>query len=122
MDQISLMPSTAGVLTGTPKVAGALWPYRFVTHTLKALLNAYPTFSLDTHTPVLNVSAISNGTSNQANFEVTTTRGIIKTRHVVYAANAWIPHLVPGLDGKISGRRLSMSAQLGGAGLPVRET
>ncbi|KAF2183682.1 FAD/NAD(P)-binding domain-containing protein [Zopfia rhizophila CBS 207.26] len=115
--KISLLPQASGILTGTPKIAGALWPYRFVTHTLKALLDKYPTFSLDTHTPALNISSIDDR-SGRTNFEVATPRGIIKTRHIVHAANAWIPHHVPGLDGKISGGRLHMSAQLGGAGLP----
>lgn len=103
------------MITGSPKVAGAIWPYRFITHTLKSLLQKHPSFSLDTNTPVLNVSSIDTG---NATFEVTTSRGKIQARHVIHAANAWIPHLVPGLETKISGGRLHMSAQVGGAGIP----
>lgn len=111
------MPKVTGIMTGTPKMAGAIWPYRFVTHALKSLLETYPTFSLDTNTAALNVSAIS-GTSSTSNYEVLTTRGKIQTKHVVYASNAWTPHFVPGLRGAIRGGRLHMSAQLGGSGLP----
>ncbi|POS76610.1 hypothetical protein DHEL01_v204999 [Diaporthe helianthi] len=114
---ISLMPEVRGIMTGTPKMAGAIWPYRFVTHALKSLLDTYPSFSLDTNTTALNVTAISN-TSSPSNYEVLTTRGKIQTKHVVYASNAWTPHFVPGLQGAIRGIRLHMSAQLGGSGLP----
>lgn len=98
-------------------MAGAIWPYRFVTHSLKALLDTYPTFSLDTNTAALNVTALSSSSAT-SNYEVLTTRGTIQTKHVVYASNAWTPHFVPGLRGSIRGGRLHMSAQLGGAGLP----
>ncbi|KAF9880305.1 putative FAD dependent oxidoreductase [Colletotrichum karsti] len=114
---ISLLTETVGILTGTPKVAGAIWPYRFITHALKALLDDYPSFSLDTSTAALNVSSIVD-TSSKFNFEVTTSRGKILAKNVVYATNAWTPHFVPGLRGVIQGGRLHMSAQLGGSGLP----
>ncbi|KAL2882583.1 hypothetical protein SGCOL_001785 [Colletotrichum sp. CLE4] len=52
------------------------------------------------------------------NFEVRTSRGSIRTKYMVYATNAWTPHLVPGLQGAIRGGRLHMSSQLGGSGLP----
>ncbi|PVH72026.1 nucleotide-binding domain-containing protein [Cadophora sp. DSE1049] len=115
--QTLLLPTTSGAFTGSPKIAGAIWPYRFITHTLKALLDAYPSFSLDTNTAVTNVSTISDSSTSQV-YDVTTARGIVRTRHVVHAANAWIPHLVPGLRGKIHGNVLTMSAQLGGQGTP----
>ncbi|KAF5003257.1 hypothetical protein FDECE_10157 [Fusarium decemcellulare] len=115
--EISLLAETVGILTGTPQIAGAIWPYRFVTHALKMLLDDFPTFSLDTSTPAYNVTAI-NDTSVPFNYEVTTPRGVILTNNVVYASNAWTPHFVPGLGGFMSGGRLHMSAQIGGAGLP----
>ncbi|KAJ0328453.1 hypothetical protein COL922a_013207 [Colletotrichum nupharicola] len=113
---ISLLSETVGILTGTTKVAGAIWPYRFITHALKALLNDYPGFSLDTNTAAMNVS--SSIGSSDFGYEVTTSRGKILAKHVVYATNAWTPHFVPGLQGLIRGGRLHMSAQLGGSGLP----
>uniref|UniRef100_L2G5B9 FAD dependent oxidoreductase, putative n=2 Tax=Colletotrichum fructicola (strain Nara gc5) TaxID=1213859 RepID=L2G5B9_COLFN len=113
---ISLLSETVGILTGTPKVAGAIWPYRFITHALKSLLNDYPGFSLDTNTAAVGVSSYV-GSSN-FNYEVTTNRGKILAKNVVYATNAWTPHFVPGLQGLIRRGRLHMSAQLGGSGLP----
>lgn len=114
---ISLLAETVGIITGTPKVAAAIWPYRFVTHALKMLLDRFPSFSLETSTPAYNVSVVSD-TSNHFNYEVTTSRGVILAKHVIYATNAWTPHFVPGLQKHILGRRLHMSAQVGGSGLP----
>lgn len=98
-------------------MAGAIWPYRFITHSLKSLLDTYPSFSLDTHTAALNVSSVTD-TSSPSNYEVATTRGSIKTKHVVYATSAWTPHFVTGLHGAMSGGRLPMSTQLDGSGHP----
>ncbi|KAG8157260.1 hypothetical protein KVR01_012968 [Diaporthe batatas] len=119
---ISLMPEVTGIMTGTAKMAAAIWPYRFVTHSLKSLLDTHPSFSLDTNTAALEVIAITS-TSDAAsppspNYEVLTARGTIQAKHVVHASNAWTPHLVPGLRGAIRGARLHMSAHLGGGGLP----
>ncbi|KAK1624152.1 FAD dependent oxidoreductase-domain-containing protein [Colletotrichum phormii] len=105
---ISLLPETVGILTGTPKMAGAIWPYRFITHALKSLLGIYPGFTLDTDTAALNISTTAEA-ADPFNFEVHTSRGSIRTKHVVYATNAWTPHLVPGLQGAIRGGRLHMS-------------
>ncbi|KAH0427997.1 FAD dependent oxidoreductase [Colletotrichum camelliae] len=113
---ISLLSETVGILTGTTKVAGAIWPYRFITHALKALLNDYPGFSLDTNTTAMDVS--SSVSSSDFGYEITTSRGKILAKHVVYATNTWTPHFVPGLQGLIRGGRLHMSAQLGGSDLP----
>ncbi|KAK8092501.1 hypothetical protein PG999_014700 [Apiospora kogelbergensis] len=114
--RVSLMPDAVGALTGTAKVAGAIWAYRFVTNGLKMLLDTYPdSLSLDTHTTATAVKAVKDSTRN---FEVATDRGTIRADHVVYATNAWSPHFVPVLGNALAGRLLSMSAQLGGAGLP----
>ncbi|KAK7928920.1 FAD dependent oxidoreductase-domain-containing protein [Apiospora marii] len=114
--RVSLMPGAVGALTGTARVAGAIWGYRFVTNGLKMLLDAYPeSLSLDTHTTATSVNALKNSTHN---FEVTTDRGTILANHVVYATNSWSPHFVPVLGNALQGSLLSMSAQLGGAGLP----
>ncbi|KAK7957354.1 uncharacterized protein PG986_006576 [Apiospora aurea] len=116
--RISMMPDAVGALTGTAKVAGAIWCYRFVTNSLKMLLDAYPeSLSLDTHTAATAVTAASSKNSTH-NFAVTTDRGTILANHVVYATNSWSPHFVPILGNALAGGLLSMSAQLGGAGLP----
>lgn len=117
LSQKTLMPDVVGMFAGNPgSMGGAMWPYRFVTQLQAALLEKYPSFSLDTHTPALN---ITQGTgSGEANFEVETPRGIIRTRHVVHAGGAWIPHLVPNLDGKLSQARWPMIAQAVGDKVP----
>ncbi|KAK8050848.1 FAD dependent oxidoreductase [Apiospora rasikravindrae] len=115
--RISLMPDAVGALTGTAKVAGAIWGYRFVTNSLKMLLDTYPkSLSLDTHTTATAVTATSKNSTH--NFAVTTDRGTILANHVVYATNSWSPHFVPMLGDALAGGLLSMSAHLGGAGLP----
>ena len=93
-----------------------MWPYRFVTHMQSALLKKYPSFSLDTHTPVLNVTSSSTG--NGTDFDVETLRGVIHARHVVHAENAWIPHLVRGLGTQITHAHWHMSAQAVGDKIP----
>lgn len=110
------MPEVVGIFAGTPKTGGAMWPYRFITHMQAALLKKYPNFSLDTHTPALNISH-STG-DGKANFEVETPRGIIKTRHVVHAEGGWVPHLVKKLEDKIGQARWHMSAQAVGDKIP----
>lgn len=104
LSQKTLMPDVVGMFAGNPgSMGGAMWPYRFVTQLQAALLEKYPSFSLDTQAPALN---ITQGTgSGEANFEVETPRGIIRTRHVVHAGGAGIPHLVPNLDGQLSQAR-----------------
>lgn len=70
------MPDVVGIFAGTPgNMGGAMWPYRFVTHLQAALLKKYPTFSLDTHTPALNITQCAG--PGRANFEAKTPRGII---------------------------------------------
>ncbi|KAK8079376.1 DAO-domain-containing protein [Apiospora hydei] len=118
--RISMMPDAVGALTGTAKVAGAIWGYRFVTNSLKMLLDAYPeSLSLDTHTTATAVTAASSDKNSTHNFAVTTDRGTILANHVVYATNSWSPHFVPILGNALAGGLLSMSAQLGGAGVSV---
>ncbi|KAL4915997.1 hypothetical protein BDW62DRAFT_203150 [Aspergillus aurantiobrunneus] len=73
----TLMPDVVGMFSGTPKTGGAIWAYRFVTHLQAALLRKDPSFSLDTHTPALNITA-----SSDSGYSVKTPRGTIRTRHI----------------------------------------
>jgi hypothetical protein len=41
-----MLTEAVGIITGTPEIAAAIWPYRFITHSLKMLLDKYPTFSI----------------------------------------------------------------------------
>ncbi|KXH57962.1 hypothetical protein CSAL01_02619 [Colletotrichum salicis] len=60
---------TIGSPTGTPQMAGAIWPYRFITHALKSLLGTYPGFTLDTNTAALNISTTAEA-ADPFNFEL----------------------------------------------------
>ncbi|KAF2629491.1 nucleotide-binding domain-containing protein [Macroventuria anomochaeta] len=112
----TLMPGVVGIAVQSVKSGGAMWPYRFVTNMQAALLKKYPSFSLDTHTPVLNIT--SNTSGGQSRFDVETSRGIIRTRHVVHAAGAWAPHLLRNLEKQITQARWHMGATAAGDRIP----
>ena len=96
--------------------AGALWPYRLVTSVWKKLLDEFPkSLSIETGTAVQSIS--NSGPSDQP-YEVSTSRGVIRTRHVVHATNAFASQLVPGLVGKITSMWSICSAQRPGTEFP----
>lgn len=83
----------------------------------KGLLGEFPkNLSIETATPV---SAISSEPSSDAPYTITTNRGVIRSRHVVHATNAFASHLVPGLRGKMTGLLAHMSAQRPGKKFPA---
>ncbi|RAL63344.1 hypothetical protein DID88_003768 [Monilinia fructigena] len=95
--------NAAGAVTG---IAGAMWPYKFVTGLLAHLRETFRSdFALETNT---GVSEIRPG---QDGFEVITPRGTIKAKHVIHCTNAHIGHLVPGIKGCIFPIIGQMSAQ-----------
>ncbi|KAJ8118475.1 hypothetical protein OPT61_g564 [Boeremia exigua] len=112
----TLMPGVVGIAVQSTKSGGAMWPYRFVTQMQAALLKKYPSFSLDTHTPVLNIT--SNAASGRSRYEVETSRGVIQTRHVIHAAGAWTPHLLGSLEKQITQARWHMGAVAAGDKIP----
>lgn len=69
-------------------------------------------FYLFTHTPCTAIKA-----SPGRGYEVTTPRGVIETRHVVHATNAWASHLLPGLRERIVPLRGIVNAQIPSTGL-----
>lgn len=70
--------------------AGHVWPYKLVMHLLKGVVQKGA--NLQTHTPVTHVSekALSDG-----RWEVSTQRGTIKAKHVLFATNAYTSRLAP---------------------------
>ncbi|GME37126.1 putative FAD dependent oxidoreductase protein [Neofusicoccum parvum] len=93
--------------------AGALWPYRLVSSVWKSLLTQFPSIlSIETTTPVKSISSTD---SDLYPFQLHTPRGILKSRHVVHATNAFTGHLIPGLREKMTGLRAHMSAQRPGS-------
>ncbi|KAJ4317856.1 hypothetical protein N0V84_007131 [Fusarium piperis] len=104
------------IVGGISYPAGALWPYRLVTGVWNDLLDRFPTLSIHTNTPVESVLQ-ELGSSPYA-YTVKTTRGTLKTRHVIHATNAYAPHLVQSLRGCLTGALAHMSAQRPGASFP----
>ncbi|PTB63710.1 nucleotide-binding domain-containing protein [Trichoderma citrinoviride] len=93
--------------------AGALWPYRLVTSLWHDLMTKYPGLTISTHTPV---SSITPNASPTHPYTVHTSRGKIRTRHVLHATNAYTGHLVPSLRGCLTGVIGHMTAQKPGDG------
>lgn len=75
----------------------------------KTLLERFPSrLSIETHTAA---TAITTSPSTTHPYDVHTSRGSIRARHVVHCTNAFATHLVPGLRGKMTSVLAHMSAQ-----------
>ncbi|KAF4555037.1 Hypothetical protein D9617_3g021060 [Elsinoe fawcettii] len=86
-----------GTLTGP---AGAMWPYRLVTGIFECLLEQYQTrLSIETSTPVLSVERTASTDSDDHKYTLTTPRGLIRARKIVYCTNGHTGHLLPQLRG-----------------------
>ncbi|KAF8555922.1 DAO-domain-containing protein [Imleria badia] len=95
--------------------AGAVQPYRFVTHVLSRLLEEYPkSFQLFTQTPCVSITEAS---SKSPFYSLTTPRGELTASHVVHLTNAYIGGLVPALGNVVYRIRETMSAQRPGRAL-----
>ncbi|CAG9953262.1 unnamed protein product [Clonostachys rosea f. rosea IK726] len=95
--------SDAEVLSGVKGVkgcisysAGHLFPYKLTLHLLSKAVDAG--INLQTHTPVLSVAEQPDA---DGFITVTTSRGSVKARNVVYATNAYTSSLLPEFAGKI---------------------
>ncbi|KGQ10126.1 Rho-related GTP-binding protein RhoE [Beauveria bassiana D1-5] len=106
-----------GFVTGAISYpAGAAFPFRLVTGVWKALVDRYPELVLLSNTPVANISIAPN--SPQHPYAVHTSAGVVRTRHVLHATNAYAPALIPRLRQYLTGARGCMTAQDGGAHFP----
>ncbi|UKZ56100.1 hypothetical protein TrVGV298_009928 [Trichoderma virens] len=94
--------------------AGALWPFRLVTSTWNDLITRFPNLTVSTHTPVSSIT--TNHDSSSFPYTVHSSRGSIRTRHVLHATNAYTGHLVPALRDCLTGVIGHMTAQQPGAG------
>lgn len=70
--------------------AGHIWPYKFVLHLLKKAISQG--VNLQTHTPVQQVSSSQDF---EGYWTITTTRGAIRAKTVVYASNAYTSAILP---------------------------
>ncbi|KAE8147458.1 FAD dependent oxidoreductase [Aspergillus avenaceus] len=75
---------------------GRFWPYKFVTGLLKRVVSAGA--NLQTHTPVLQVSETSD---NDGRWTVTTSRGSIRAKRVIFCSNAYTAAIAPEYKDKI---------------------
>jgi glycine/D-amino acid oxidase-like deaminating enzyme len=75
----------------------SLKPYSLVTSLLQILVQQH---SLQLHTRTAATS-ISSPSQHTKYYTIHTKRGVVKTRHIVNATNAWIGHLYPEFQGKI---------------------
>lgn len=98
-------------LGGYAQPAGAIWPYRFCTEVMAELLRRYESrLNIETRTPVTSV--VDHGANASGHrYTVSTPRGAIKARRVVYCTNAYSAHLLPQLRGKLHPFRGHMSTQ-----------
>ncbi|XRM47101.1 hypothetical protein ABZX51_010102 [Aspergillus tubingensis] len=104
------LPRALGIVAGP---GGAIWPYRFVTGVLGHLKEEFPQdLLIETSTPVTGIEEdVGEKGNSRLRYLVSTSRGVIRTRHVIHCTNAHVGHLVPGLRGRIYPIRGQMSAQ-----------
>lgn len=97
--------------------AGALWPYKLVGAVTSRLFNSekYPNLTIETHTPVESISAIS---STSSSLVLKTPRGEIQANHIIHCTNGHAGHLLPGLRGKLFPIRGQMTRQAAPAEFP----
>ena len=90
-------------------------PYRFVTSILLRLLKQYPDrFFFSTNTPCIEIKEAS---SSSPFYKVVTSRGVVLTKHIMHATNAWASHLLKPMRSKIFSVRGNMTAQRPGTTL-----
>ncbi|KAK6430007.1 hypothetical protein LTR95_013844 [Oleoguttula sp. CCFEE 5521] len=98
------LPGACGIVASP---AATLWPYRLITGLLDRLLSKHPSFSLEALTPVESVSTTDD---ESRPYLVHTSRGAIRTQHVVHCTNGHASKLLPALRSKIIPVRGQMSA------------
>ncbi|KAH8900450.1 DAO-domain-containing protein [Thozetella sp. PMI_491] len=85
-----------GALSCITYTAGSIWPYKFIVHLLRKAVEAG--VNLQTHTPVTSVTAEADA---DGFFVVTTDRGSVKARKVVFATNGYTSSVLPEFSEKI---------------------
>ena len=84
--------------------AAQFWPAKFVFSLVKYLINNNPSINFQTNTKAEKVKdstfillKFHQVTKENDLFVVHTERGVVKSQHLVYATNAYTPHLIPEL-------------------------
>ncbi|KAJ0382927.1 hypothetical protein COL922a_011543 [Colletotrichum nupharicola] len=76
---------------------GSLWPYKLVTHLLSLAVKRG--VNLQTHTPV---TSVSDTQETEGSWLVTTPRGVIKAKKVIFATNGYTAGILPEFQEKIT--------------------
>ncbi|KAI9743936.1 MAG: hypothetical protein M1818_002670 [Claussenomyces sp. TS43310] len=111
LKQMRLGSEVAGAIVQTR--AATLWPYKLIAWVLESLLKTKPagldstrgTFNLQTNTPVNTVQRLHDGSCC-----IHTPRGMLVTRQVLLATNAYTSHLLPKFSDLIVPVRGQMGA------------
>ncbi|KAG0646717.1 hypothetical protein D0Z07_6189 [Hyphodiscus hymeniophilus] len=97
------IPNAKGAIISTK--AASVWPYKFVSWILERLVSS-GFINLQTNTPVTNLQKMDNG------WIVHTPRGMLATKKVLLATNAYTSHLLPKFNDIIVPVRGEMSSLL----------
>ncbi|CAK4019199.1 Gamma-glutamylputrescine oxidoreductase [Lecanosticta acicola] len=76
--------------------AGHLWPYKLVMHLLEKIVRRG--VNLQTHTPV---TSVSDTCDSEGRWTVTTPRGTIRTKKLIFATNGYTAAIAPQFRSKI---------------------
>lgn len=72
----------------------SLWPYKFVTQLVERLVTSYPEqLNVQTKTSVTAVSVLADGMN-----AISTPRGVLKAKKLVFATNAYTAGLLPQFE------------------------
>lgn len=103
--------AAGATLTAT---AASMWPYKYVAFILEKLVKERR-LNLQTKTPVTSIESCADewtGAAAGARYSVHTSRGTVRTRHVILATNGYTSHLLPSFADLIVPVRGEMSALL----------
>ena len=93
LGQISGVKGAKGCFTHT---AAHLWPYKLVLHLLAKSVAAG--VNLQTHTAV---ESVSSQPDSEDRWTISTPRGFVKARNIIYATNGYSSALLPDFKDKI---------------------
>lgn len=109
--------SVRGIVGAIELQAYSAWPYRFITEFWAAMIEEHKSrLSVETNTPVTKIEYDPDPAHPNHPYVLSTPRGVIRSSRVVHCTNAYSPHLLPGLRGRLYPYRETMTVQDLGAG------
>ncbi|PVH75269.1 FAD dependent oxidoreductase [Cadophora sp. DSE1049] len=103
LEKCSISPEIAKYGAAYLEKAGSMYPRKFIAAMLRHVKTQMKNFTIHPYHPVTSVSKIAeygNSSTARQSYEIITDKGIIRTRAVVHATNAYASHLLPSLAGK----------------------